>query len=212
MALVRAPGRVNLIGEHVDYHGYGVLPLALEKHVAIIVGKPSGGSRTNNSGPGPGHVVVRNLDQEYYPGTHLLPLDDPLGATKPPDRQLHWSDYVGCALRGVLAHQHGKHGQPARQALDGLVLIVHGTLPPAAGLSSSSALVVASAMAFLWALGVSLLDRELATLCIDCERLIGTAGGGMDQTASIMARAGDGIHIRFSPELIITYTSLPEVT
>lgn len=110
-------------------------------------------------------------------------------------------------LPGVLAHPQCANRS---HELDGLVLIVHGRVPPAAGLSSSSAMVVASALAFLWALDVTLEPTDLARLCIKCERLIGTAGGGMDQSASILAKAGNALYIEFEPALHATPVPLPE--
>lgn len=110
---------------------------------------------------------------------------------------------------GVLMHPQCA---PRGHDLDGLVLIVHGDIPPAAGLSSSSALVVASALAFLWALDITLAPTDLAQLCIACERLIGTAGGGMDQSASILAKPGQALYIEFEPVLLATPVPLPEVS
>lgn len=197
---MRAPGRVNLIGEHIDYHGYAVLPMALEQHVAIAVGMPiqPGGRRSWGVG-----VTVQNLDQERYPGKHTLALED----TVEVGGGLQWVDYLRCALQGVLAHPQcaGRESE-----LDGLVLVVHGSIPPAAGLSSSSALVVAAALAFLWTIRISLEPTVLARLCIDCEQLIGTAGGGMDQSASILAQAGQALFIEFLPALAATTVPLPE--
>lgn len=209
VAVVRAPGRVNLIGEHIDYHGYSVLPMALEQCVTIAVGKS--GMRCCG---GEGTIVVRNLNQGRYPGTHVLPLlavDDHTGESTEPT-SMEWVDYVRCALRGVCAYVQSVGRFPPEQALDGLCLVVHGTVPPAAGLSSSSALVVASALAFLWASGISVAPVDLATLCIDCEQIIGTAGGGMDQSASILAQAGQALYIDFSPALAVTPVPLPEVS
>ena len=58
----------------------------------------------------------------------------------------------------------------ARERLRGLVLLVHGTVPEAAGLSSSSAMVVASVLAFAWATGLELTPTEAAQVSIKCER------------------------------------------
>ena len=70
----------------------------------------------------------------------------------------------------------------------GVNCLVSGTIPPSAGLSSSSALVVAATLVKVWAHG--LLDQisksEIANLCARSERFIGTQGGGMDQAIQVL--------------------------
>lgn len=72
----------------------------------------------------------------------------------------------------------------------GLNLAVSGNIPPSSGLSSSSALVCASALSMSHSHGLSLSLENLAEICARCERHIGTQGGGMDQAISFLATKG----------------------
>jgi galactokinase len=81
----------------------------------------------------------------------------------------------------------------------GIMGQVDSDLPPAAGLSSSSALVVATALALLHANDVPISFIELAEAAAEGERFVGTAGGGMDQAASLLGRQGHALRIDFAP-------------
>ena len=74
--------------------------------------------------------------------------------------------------------------------LGGINCFVDGTIPPSAGLSSSSALVVAASLVTLWVIGDhSRVSRsEVANLCARSERFIGTQGGGMDHAIEVIIR------------------------
>lgn len=69
-------------------------------------------------------------------------------------------------------------------------LLIHGTVPLGSGLSSSSALVVAVAVAILAAYGCSATQADVATFTCAAERYVGVNSGGMDQAISVMARPG----------------------
>lgn len=86
--------------------------------------------------------------------------------------------------------------------------MVSGNIPASSGLSSSSALVCCAALATMFAHGYSIAKNELSGICAQCERHIGTEGGGMDQAISFMAQEGTAKHIEFSP-LRTTNVQLP---
>jgi len=111
---------------------------------------------------------------------------------RPAAGSVPWSSYVLCGLRGV-------QDQAALPALSGLQLAVTGTVPPSSGLSSSSALVCAAALAASHAHGLSLSKSEMAGLCARAERYIGTEGGGMDQAICFLAKRGTAKLIEFGP-------------
>lgn len=155
-----APGRVNLIGEHTDYNGGFVMPMAVDREVRVFF-------RGTKRGP------VR-LWSENYGEWDEFDLD----SIERNDRQ-RWSNYPrGVAL---VLQEAGYELQP----IEGLV---YGDVPIGAGLSSSAAFEVAMARAFCAAAGLEPHPRELALLCQRAENsFVGVNCGIMDQFVSIHA-------------------------
>lgn len=164
--IASAPGRVNLIGEHTDYNGLPVLPMAIDRRVWIAA-RPLAVPV----------LRVRSLEPERYPAEEV-----PFEALAERPRAGTWVDYVVAAARRV-APQTGTE------------LVVGGDVPPEAGLSSSSALVVASFLA----LGEPGDRAVLAEEARRAERYVGTLSGGMDQAISLLARPGHALRIDFRP-------------
>ncbi len=163
----RAPGRVNLIGEHTDYnHGY-VMPMALDKDI-LIAARPRRDATVN----------LWNVEAERFP-----PRTFAIGPDIPPGPLGDWGNYVKAAGQAL--------SRLAGRALSGADMVVSGRspwgVPQAAGLSSSSALTVASALAFAALNGLDLPRLTLARLCSAAEWYVGTRGGIMDQFISILA-------------------------
>jgi len=172
---VRAPGRVNLIGEHTDYSGLPVLPVAIDRST-IVVAAP------NTTG----EVEVTNADSAWQARRFAIEREIP------PYETGDWANYVKAAIQGVIDRF------PARP-LRGASMVVDGRVPPAAGLSSSSALTVSIAMAFMAVNQLELDPLEAATMVARSERYVGTHGGGMDQAASIFGRRDHALFIEFDP-------------
>ncbi len=164
--VVRAPGRVNLIGEHTDYNGFPVLPMAIDRGIWIATA-PRGDAT----------MVVRSIDPAKYPA-EAIPLAEI--ASRPPAGT--WIDYVVAAVR-------------RRPPVAGLELVVAGTVPAEAGLSSSSALVVAAFLA-MGEVGDRAALAEEARLA---ERYVGTLSGGMDQAIALLGMRGHALRIDFRP-------------
>jgi galactokinase len=172
-ALVIAPGRVNLMGDHVDYNGLPVLPMALQRHVALLYrGRDDSTVRIASTDP---RFSARNFD---------------LSATLEPFPEGDWGNYVKAAGE-TLVRRFGIE--------TGIDAVVHSDIPVASGLSSSSALVVANALALLDRNDVSVDTIELAELLAEAERYVGTRGGGMDQAICLAARRGAASRIDFNP-------------
>ena len=180
--VARAPGRVNLIGEHIDYCGLPVFPMALSRGVRIAF------ERRANRG-----TRLVNADARFAPSFFTV------DAEIPPAPAGDWSNYARAAVQAL-----------ARRFPDlrGVDALVQSDLPIAAGLSSSSALVVAMALAILHANGVTVAPLELMELLAQGERYVGTAGGGMDQAIILGAQAGCASRIDFNP-LRLTPTAVP---
>ena len=175
--IVRAPGRVNLIGEHTDYNGYPVFPMAIDRDFVFVIG------------PGSGKTIrLQNEDSSYAAKSFEA------AAPVPPFPQGDWGNYVKAAVNEILETGLVDLGRAI-----GFDAIVGGTIPESAGLSSSSAIVVASALAFLAANNTKVETKVLADLLARAERYVGSEGGGMDQAVSLLAETGSALQIDFFP-------------
>lgn len=183
--LVRSPGRVNLIGEHIDYNGLPVLPMAIQRSVCILARPRPEGDAT---------LDVRNVDPTFGDRSFVGgPEIDPF----PPG---DWGNYLKAAAR-MLWRRHG--------GLRGIDAVLASDLPPAAGLSSSSALVTAAALALLGANGLPIDRQALMEELAEAERYVGTRGGGMDQAICLAGGAGHAALVEFAP-VRVTHVAIPE--
>jgi galactokinase len=170
-----APGRVNLIGEHIDYHGLPVLPMALRQRVRV-----SHSARRDRR--------IRAVSEGY--GAREFEWTDDLAPVAAGD----WENYLRAAARVARTFL------PADAR--GIEAEVTSDLPAAAGLASSSALIVAFTLALLRANGHHPTFEELMDVLPDGEQFVGTRGGGMDHAASMGSRAGHASLIGFNPTTI----------
>ena len=151
--IFRAPGRVNLIGEHTDYNEGFVMPAAINYFTLVAIA------------PREGRTITARSD--HFPDTVQLNLDHPT------ERQKHWSDYpLGVALKL----------EEAGHRLPGANLLIHGDVPIGSGLSSSAAIEVSTALALLDNAGLSIDRLVLAKICQKAENeYVGIRSGLMDQ-------------------------------
>jgi len=168
--LTRAPGRVNLIGEHTDYNDGFVLPMAIDREVAIV-GAPRADRRVR--------LYALNYDQwADFELDHLQR-----------DEAAHWGNYP----RGVAWAL-----QEAGLGLRGLDGVLGGDVPIGSGLSSSAAIEMATLMAFVACQpDLSSLDRaRAAKLAQRAENaFVGVNCGIMDQFISALGQAGHALFI-----------------
>ena len=162
--VVYAPGRVNLIGEHTDYNGGFVLPMAIGLGISIAAR-----ARTDRR--------VRMWSAQRP----AEPVEFEVSGAMPPGEPA-WSNYV----RGVIAGL-----QAAGAEVPGFDAVVHATLPGGGGLSSSAALEVATATLGELLAGVTLDPERRALLCQKAEHdFAGTPCGIMDQFAVVFGKRG----------------------
>lgn len=167
----RAPGRLNLIGEHIDYNGGLVLPAALNCDVAMLAG-PSGDDAF--------HLCSVNYQQSF----DFSPLNlDP--AQKSPQG---WPNYFMAVLDQF--KQHAMEVPP-------LQVMVEGDVPSGAGLSSSAAFEVCTASLFLACIEREYPGDRLALLAQAAEHSpwVGVQCGIMDQFISVHGREGYALKI-----------------
>lgn len=177
----RAPGRVNLIGEHTDYNLGYVLPIALEMACYVAVAPASHACL---------RVYSRDMDREFCVAIADLP-------NAQPARQ--WSDYAVGVARELAAT-----GLP----LAPCDLYVASSVPAGAGLSSSAALEIATAVALLG--GRSMEKVDIARLGQRAEsQFVGMPCGIMDQYAAVFGHSGAALQIDCR-SLTHEYVALPE--
>lgn len=174
----RAPGRVNLIGEHTDYnHGF-VMPVALDKDIVLLV-RP----RPDNK------VRLSNMEERFPTFSFAISPDISPGPAG------DWGNYAKGAVH-ELARRLGR----ALRGFDGLV--VGGRpfgVPRGVGLSSSSATTVVIAVALAHVNGWRPDGVTMAQLCAEAEWFVGTRGGIMDQFISLLGRRDHALFLDCRP-------------
>jgi galactokinase len=164
-AAASAPGRVNLIGEHTDYNGGPVLPIAIAARTTAAVGPAEDGlleAVSNRDG-----AVVRVPWRDHLPAG--------------------WAAYLAGVLRELWAAEALPHSGGARVA-------VTSDVPIGAGLSSSAALTVSATRALADLAGAKLTGRQIAGVAFRAERdHVGVRCGVMDQTIAALAKPGHAL-------------------
>ena len=199
--LVRAPGRVNLMGRHVEHRGGSVNVLATEAATVFVAAPRADGV-----------VHVANLDSSYAEESFAVEApsagDAPLsgeGATRA------WLDYLSQPeVRAALEASKGSWTNYVKGAvlrlqravdlpLCGMDVMACGNIPVAAGLSSSSSVVVASMLALAAVNGLDFEPSELVPLCGEAEWFVGSRGGAGDHAAMLCSREGALTRLDFAP-------------
>jgi galactokinase len=167
----RAPGRVNLIGDHTDYCEGFVLPMAIDRDCLLAIAPPADGA--------PDRVRARSADRDGEVTVAADGTEDP--ATVEPE----WGRFVA----GVVAALTDRGAR-----VPGARVAVGSTVPLGSGLSSSSAFAVALTLALADRAGFVLDRREVARAALDGEvRATGVPGGLMDQLASLFGEPGHAL-------------------
>ena len=204
--VIRSTGRVNLVGTHIDHRGGSVNPIAI-KHMWLVVEH-----RDDDL------VLAKNVEPDAFADEQFRISDClPAGETirtwdawchdefekRRHDTSVSWSNYIRAA---VLYFQRLNTNDDGRfsPALKGMNMMVFGNIPRAAGLSSSSAVVMlaAEAVVRINALGIS--RENLAQHCGHAEWYVGTRGGYSDHAAIVFGKPNSLLHITAFPMKIET--------
>jgi N-acetylgalactosamine kinase len=196
VAIVRSPGRINLLGRHIDHQGGTVNVMAVNREI-IIVAAPRADdlvSLVNTQGA--------QFSEETFRISDLV-------------ASLNWDDWQrvidGPRLQRLLEAARGDWGNYTKAAilrlqelfrdrrLRGLDMMVSGDIPMGAGLSSSSALVVATAEAVRLFNRLPVSARRLVSLCGEGEWFVGTRGGAADHAAIKLSHRGCVTQVGFFP-------------
>ncbi|KAK3398465.1 ribosomal protein S5 domain 2-type protein [Sordaria brevicollis] len=196
----RSPGRVNIIGEHIDYSLYSVLPMAITADAILAVS-------THLPAPKEGtfRIQIANVQDSKFKSREF---DIPYDSVDIDSTVHEWTNYFKSGLRGALELLRKKHGQDFKPK--SMQILMDGTVPAGGGLSSSAAFVTASALAVMAANGEQTVDKkELTELAIVSERAVGVNSGGMDQSASVFSERGSALFVSFTPTLLARPVSFP---
>jgi galactokinase len=166
-AFYRAPGRVNLIGEHTDYNLGYVFPIALEMACYVAIAPASHGKL---------RIYSRDMNDEFALDVAKIPQATP--AQK-------WHDYVVGVARELIG---------SGVAIQSADLCIKSTVPTGSGLSSSASLEISTAVALLGDREMKPLDIALLGQRAE-SGFVGMPCGIMDQYASVFGHAGAAIQI-----------------
>ena len=174
----RAPGRVNLIGEHTDYNQGYVMPVAIDRDVLLAM-RPRSDNR----------LRFANIEPQFEPFTIAIQPDIPRGEAG------DWRNFV----QGVAQTM----AQTLQRPLLGFDALVSAEapfgVPRGAGLSSSSALTVVTAVALAHLNQWQPETAEFVQFCSDSEWYVGTRGGMMDQFISLLGQKGQALFLDCRP-------------
>jgi N-acetylgalactosamine kinase len=209
MALIRSPGRVNLLGTHIDHRGGRVNPIAVRELALVVFPREDG------------LVRIANADDRFAPDEFIIddllpntPIEDWADWTLSTPETLEaegllgtWGSYprAACAYMANLWNRANPDGTPLR----GFDAYIDTQLPSSAGLSSSSALTVGSAIALHVVNGREFVRTELAEAMGQAEWYVGTRGGSGDQAAILLSQAAQVSHIDFYP-MTVDWSPWPE--
>lgn len=193
ISVLRAPARINILGEHVDYVSYlptASLPFSSREHEMLMA------FRATNEGT----IRGASMNEQFAPFSFPLSESEPSGLAEQsweefvfsrPMPAPHWSNYV----KGAVGFAQWKQGASIRRGFD---FLIDSTIPPNSGASSSSALVVLAGVAICQVNQIEFSLTELAQDSSQAEWFLGTRGGALDHTAICLAKQGHAIHLSYA--------------
>ncbi|EDO19285.1 hypothetical protein Kpol_1036p27 [Vanderwaltozyma polyspora DSM 70294] len=200
----RSPGRVNIIGEHIDYENFAVLPMAIERSIYCAV-------KVINDDFNPSITLYNNNSGLFAERMFGLPLDGSYVDIDPSISD--WSNYFRCGLN--VAQKFLKHLNPNKynnSPLLGLKVFVQGDIPHSGGLSSSAAFICSVALLIIRAnMGpnYSISKNILSQITMSSEHYLGVSTGSMDQIVSINGLKDHLLYLQFRPIMKTTPIQFP---
>ncbi len=177
--VVRAPGRVNIIGDHTDYNDGFVLPMAIDRYVWIAV------SRRKDQ-----YLHMYSIDRDDLKHVNIQNI-----RFKKEDR---WANYIKGVVQIFAKRRH---------RLTGMNLSITGNIPEGAGLSSSAALESGVAFAINTLFQLNIEREQLALIAMEAENnFVGVQCGIMDQFISLLGKEG---HVMFLDTRSLDYEMIP---
>jgi N-acetylgalactosamine kinase len=208
IVIVRAPGRVNLIGMHIDHRGGAVNPIASNEIILVAQKRNDDIVNLHNSDSFPyrcfriSHEMSSQKILNWEKWTQ-----NQSEAIKRRGLAGDWANYIKGSLV-YLQEQYRNGSGGFSKRLHGMDVLVDGDIPMASGLASSSALVIAAAEAAIAINELPMMPEDLVDLCGTAEWYVGTRGGKGDHAAIKMSRQGDISNIGFLP-LTVDYAPFP---
>jgi len=209
--IIRSAGRVNLLGTHIDHRGGSVNPIAV-KHMWLVVE-----SREDDL------VLAKNVESndfadEQFSISQSLPAGEKIEnwdtwchnefEKRRDDKSISWSNYIRAAVL-YIQHLYTKDDGSFNPAIRGMNMMVYGNIPRAAGLSSSSALVMITVEAVIRINSLDIKPADFIEHWGFAEWYVGTRGGCSDHAAIIYGRHHTILHIGAFP-LSLEEAALPK--
>ena len=196
VVLTRAPGRINLMGRHVDHRGGYVNVMAISREIVLAAA-----ARDDDL------VSLTNLHSDEFPERQFH-----IGSLLQTADWCDWMDFINSVtVQQVLEGSRGDWSNYAKAAvlrlqhacpdhrLAGMDCVVSGNIPVGAGLSSSSAVVVAVAEASVALNGLQITMQQFVDLCGEGEWFVGSRGGSADHAAIRSGERGRVVRVGFFP-------------
>jgi N-acetylgalactosamine kinase len=199
--IVHSTGRVNLLGTHIDHRGGSVNPVCIKE--MWLVAAPRDDDR----------ILLKNVDSDQFPDEQFrigdcLPTAEKIRdwdtwcyqeyEKRKNDLSVTWSNYIRAAVL-YIQHFNTNDAGIFTPAIKGMNIMVYGDIPIAAGLSSSSALVMGAAEAVIRINSLEINPVDLIEHWGFAEWYVGTRGGCSDHAAIISGKPGTILHITAFP-------------
>ncbi len=207
LLIIRAPGRINLLGRHIEHRGGYVNVMAVNKEI-LMAAAPRADDQ----------VSLQNINDVEFPERKFRTselIEDFAGTDwiefitsnnvqqKLEKRPGDWSYYIRAPLSRLLFEENISQ-------LKGMDCVITGDIPIGSGLSSSSALVVGSALASCVINNIDKTQSEFIELCSESEWFVGSRGGGADHAAIFASEQAHFLKIGFFPFHIAQRVKIPD--